>query len=73
LVLTKDLFESKASINVTYSPDQDSQKNGTKNDQEERKRNFWNFKPLIILYGENETKDNLASILNGKKDRHEKG
>jgi len=73
LVLTKGLFELKASINVTHSPSQDSQKNGAKNNQEERERNFWNFKPLIILCGENEAKGDLASILNGKKDRHEKG
>jgi hypothetical protein len=73
LVLTNDLFELKASIKVTYPPDQDSQKNGAQNDQKERERNFLDFKPLIIFCGENETKGDLTSILNGKKDRHEKG
>ena len=73
LVLTKHLFKLKASINVTYPTDQDSQKDRTKDDQEERERDYWNFKPLIILPRENEMKGDLASILNKKGDRQTKG
>ena len=69
LVLTKALFELKTSINVTHPTDQDSQKDRTKDDQEERERDYWNFKPLIILPRENEVKGDLASILNKKGDR----
>jgi hypothetical protein len=62
----------KASIHITYPTDQDSQQDRKKDDQEERERDFWNFKPLIILPGENEVKGDLASILNKKGDRQTK-
>jgi hypothetical protein len=73
LIFTEHLFKLKASINVTYPSDQDSQKDRTKDDQEERERDFWNFKPLIILPWKNEAEGDLASILNKKGDRQTKG
>jgi hypothetical protein len=73
LVFTEGLFELKPLINVADSTDQDSQENGAKNDQEKRKRDSWNDKPFIALPGENETKHDLTTILDGKNDRHEKG
>ena len=73
LVLTKHLFKLKASINITYSTDQDSQNDRTENDQEERERDFRNSKPPNILPGENETKGDLALILIQKGDCHTNG
>jgi hypothetical protein len=61
------------SIKVAYPSDQDSQKNGAKNDQEERERDFWNLEPSIILHWkEDEAKGDRVLILNAKKKKNEK-
>lgn len=73
LVFAEGLFELKPLINVAHSPDQDSQENGAKNDQEKREGHSWNDKPFMALPGENEAKHDLSTILDGKNDRHEKG
>jgi hypothetical protein len=70
LILAKRFFELKTSVEVTYPPDQDSQKNKAKDNQKKRKRDLWNFEPLVILHGEeNEPKGNRVLILNAKKEK----
>jgi len=66
LILTKCLFKLIASNYITPHSNQNSKENGTEDDQKKRKRSLWNFKPLIIFYGENKTKGDVTSILNSK-------
>jgi len=70
LVLPESFFELKTPVEVTYPPDQDSQKNKAKDNQKKRKSDFWNFEPLVIRHGkENEPKGNRVLILNAKKEK----
>jgi hypothetical protein len=70
LILSKSFFELKTPVEVTYPPDQDSQKNKAKDNQKKRKSDFWNFEPLVIRHGEeNEPKGNRVLILNAKKEK----
>jgi hypothetical protein len=62
--LTKGLSQLKPSINVTQESDEDPCTDGTKNNQKKRKRNSWDFKPMIILNGDKiEMKGNRLLIL----------
>jgi hypothetical protein len=62
--LTKGLSQLKPSINVTQQSDEDPHTEGTKNNQKKRKRNSWDFKPMIILNGDKKkTKGNRLLIL----------
>jgi hypothetical protein len=71
--LTKGLFEAKVLIKITCPPDDKSQENGAKNDQEDGERTSWNLKPLMILPGKYEVKSDFTLILDGKNNRDEKG
>jgi hypothetical protein len=52
------------SINFTQQSNDDTQEDGTKDNQEKGKRNPWDFNPVIILNGQkDESKDNRLLVL----------